>query len=177
MRIEAGRHVRVDELWGARGNQLREQLLAAGGGEAVFRVLESALTARIVDPRPMHPAVAAALASRRGARVPSRVAEIERDAGYSAKHFIALFRAAVGLTPKHYCRVLRFNTAVRCLASAKGENLADLAASAGYADQPHMTREFRDFAGVTPTQYQPRSLSGILHHRVPSASTHAIGGR
>ena len=96
----------------------------------------------------------------------SRVAEIQRAAGYSPRHFIALFRAAVGLTPKHYYRVKRFTNVVRRLAEGKVESLADLSAEAGYSDQAHLTREFREFSGVSPTRYRPRGAASILHHRL-----------
>jgi AraC-like DNA-binding protein len=142
-----------------------ERLLAAPGPSAAFRVMEAALCARLDRPLLMHPAVAEALACRAGGWGASRVAEIQQRAGYSPRHFIALFRAALGLTPKHYYRVKRFAMALQGLAGSNAEGLADLAATAGYSDQAHLTREFREFSGVTPTQYRPRDPSSILHHR------------
>jgi AraC-like DNA-binding protein len=160
------RHVPIDEVWGARGDRLREQLLAAGSPVNIFRVLERELTARLERPLLIHPAVAEALAVNSNTWPLARVADIQRRVGYSPRHFIALFRAAVGLTPKHYYRVKRFTAVLRSLAANGEDNLADLAASAGYSDQPHLTREFREFAGITPTQYRPRDSASILHHRV-----------
>ena len=158
-------HIPIDALWGARANVLREQLLAAGSPTQVFRILEEELTARLSRPLLIHPAIAQALAAHSSGWAHPRVADIQRDAGYSPKHFIALFHAAVGLTPKHYYRVKRFNAVLRRIAANTGESLADLAASTGYSDQSHLTREFREFAGVTPTQYRPRDPGSILHHR------------
>ena len=159
------RHVTIDALWGARGRDLHDRLLAAGGPAAVFGILERELTARITRPLLMHPAVALALAPRSQHAPALRVADVQRDAGLSPRHFIALFRSAVGLTPKHYYRVQRFAAVLRGLATADAANLADLAAAAGYSDQSHLSREFRAFAGITPTQYRPRGPDGIFHHR------------
>jgi AraC-like DNA-binding protein len=168
------RHVPIDALWGARGNGLREQLLAAGSPASVFRVLEAELTARLERPLLIHPAIAQALAVHSSGSAHSRVADIQRDVGYSPRHFIALFRAAVGLTPKHYYRVKRFNAVLRRIAANADESLADLAASTGYSDQSHLTREFREFAGITPTQYRPRDPGSILHHRPNDAFPRAL---
>jgi AraC-like DNA-binding protein len=161
------RHVPIDAVWGARGDTLRERLLAAGSPDNVLRALERELTARLEHPLLIHRAVAHALAVHANLGPIPRIADIQRQVGYSPRHFIALFRAAVGLTPKHYYRVKRFAAVLRGLAANGDENLADLAAYAGYSDQSHLTREFREFAGVTPTQYRPRDGTSILHHRVP----------
>jgi AraC-like DNA-binding protein len=159
------RHVPADALWGARAGELREKLLAAPGPSTAFRVMEAELSARLRGPLLMHPAIAQALALRAGGWGSSRVADIQRQTGYSPRHFIALFRAAVGLTPKHYYRVKRFTSALQELAGGNAKGLADLADSAGYSDQAHLTREFREFSGVTPSQYRPRDSISILHHR------------
>ena len=161
------RHVTVDALWGAQGRELRERLMAAANPASMFRILEGELTARLRWPLLLHPAVAHALMPR-PAWPSARVTDIQRRSGYSPRHFIALFREAVGLTPKHYFRIRRFTTVLQRLAGAGTTKLADLAAQAGYADQAHLTREFRDFAGITPTLYRPMSPDGLLHHRLPA---------
>jgi len=158
-------HVPLEDLWGLRGRELHEALREAPAPAAVFQALERTLTRRLQRPLLIHPAVAQALRGQPGRSTPVRVREVQRESGYSPRHFAALFRTAVGLTPKHYYRIRRFTVVVRALADDPGGSLADLAASAGYADQPHMIRDFRDFAGLTPTQYRPRDSDAILHHR------------
>jgi len=160
------RHVPIDAFWGSRGEALREQLLASHSPAAAFRILEEELIARLRRPLLIHPAIAHTLALHQNTGPTCRVADMQRAAGYSPRHFNALFRAAVGLTPKHFYRVKRFTEVLRSLAKGNIARLADLAASTGYADQAHMTREFREFAGVTPTQYRPRGPDSILHQRI-----------
>lgn len=162
----ADRHITLDDLWGNRGRALHERLSAADDPRAMFRILEEDLKVRLNRPLLIHPAIALALAPQPGVWPSARVSDIQRASGYSPKHFIALFRAAVGLTPKHYYRVMRFKAVLNRLARGKAANLADLAAAAGYSDQSHLTREFRDFAGITPRQYRPRDADSVLHHRV-----------
>jgi AraC-like DNA-binding protein len=162
-------HVTLDALWGARGRAFHERLLAAADASAVFGMLEQELTARVKRPLLIHPAVAHTLASQSTAWSPTRIADIQRESGYSPRHFIALFRSAVGLTPKHYYRVKRFTAVLRRLAAGNAASLADIAASVGYSDQSHLTREFRDFAGITPTQYRPRGPDSVFHHRAPDS--------
>ena len=158
-------HVPIDALWGSRGVMLREKLLAADEPSSIFRILEIELTARLARPLLVHPAVAHALASHAPTGESSQIGAIQRHSGYSPRHFIALFRTSVGMTPKHFYRVRRFNSVLRRLAG-NAESLADIAASIGYSDQSHLTREFRELAGITPTQYQPRSADSTLHHRI-----------
>jgi AraC-like DNA-binding protein len=95
--------------------------------------------------------------------MPDRVSLIQRSTGFSPRHFIALFRASVGLTPKHYFRIQRFNEAARRLASRVETGLSDLATELRYSDQAHLTREFRELAGVSPGRYRGRPESP-LHH-------------
>ncbi len=72
---------------------------------------------------------------------------------WSRKHLAERFRAEVGLTPKAVARIVRFNRAQTPGTLAEHEEPADwagIAAACGYADQAHMVREFREFAGATP---------------------------
>lgn len=163
----ADSHIALEAIWGARGVHLHHRLMSAAEPREIFRILEHSLSARIHRPLLIHPAVARALApSLADASSPHRVADIQRASGYSPRHFIALFRSAVGLNPKHYYRIRRFNFAVRLMAAGGGQGLGDVAAAAGYSDQAHLTREFREFAGVAPTQYRAGGVDRPLHHRV-----------
>jgi methylphosphotriester-DNA--protein-cysteine methyltransferase len=95
----------------------------------------------------------------------ARVTDAQRASAYSPRHFIALFRSAVGLNPKLYYRIRRFNFAVQSMAAGGGQGFGDIAAAAGYSDQPHLIREFREFAGIAPTKYRPSAADRSLHHQ------------
>ena len=62
------------------------------------------------------------------------------------------------MPPKLLGRVLRFSHVMQRLARGDAESWADLAARCGYADQAHLTREFREFAGSPPAAFSSRML-------------------
>lgn len=158
------RHASIEELWGYRGLDMQERLASMRDPHDICRALEAELIARIHRPLLVHPAVAYALRPDRSSPSPGRVDEIQRHSGYSPRHFIELFHAAVGLTPKHFYRIRRFSSALTRMAT-KQATLADIALTAGYSDQAHFSREFRELAGVTPSGYRP-SAAGNEHHHV-----------
>jgi AraC-like DNA-binding protein len=93
------------------------------------------------------------------------VRQVVRESGYSHRRFIALFNRGLGLTPKLYCRILRFQGALEQVAAHPAASLVEVALDAGYSDQAHFNREFREFAGVSPGEY--RELSPTFPHHVP----------
>lgn len=78
----------------------------------------------------------------------ARIGQLAAAIGVSERHAIAKFRAAAGVTPKMAARRLRFVEARRLMLG--GDQLAEIAAACGYADQSHFTREFAMFAGEPP---------------------------
>jgi len=70
-----------------------------------------------------------------------------------------LFDLFVGLTPRQTLRVLRQSLVTRSL-RVGSDGLAELAADLGYSDQPHLTREYRALAGLTPGRYR-REIDGV----------------
>ena len=89
---------------------------------------------------------------RRGGRV-----SIERaaaDTGLSRRQLERLFLRDVGLPPKQFARIARFQRALRILdGGARPARGIDAAYGGGYADQAHFIREFREFAGCAPTEH------------------------
>jgi AraC-like DNA-binding protein len=159
----AGRHTPLEDLWGGSAVTIRDRLSESGSLETRLDLLEAELAARLPAVRGLHPAVAEAL--ERLSRT-SSIQDVVRDSGYSHRTFISLFVRSVGLTPKRYCRVQRFRQALR-RASAGRMSWSELAGEAGYSDQAHFNREFREFAGVTPGEYS-RAAPRFAHH-VPVA--------
>ena len=115
-----------------------------------FALVEQFLLRQARFSAPRHPGVARALAAFE-ASTELRVADAGRLAELSPKRLITLFRNEIGLTPKAYARVRRFQSALGALHDeARG---AEIAAQAGYFDQSHFVREFRAFAAMTPSQF------------------------
>ena len=155
--------VALDALWGARALELRDRLLEAGTPEARFRVLERALLAQVARPLARHPAVALALKEFQSMTDAPTVKEVSEKIGLSQRRFIQLFREEVGLTPKLFWRIRRFQQVVRLLGSGQRVEWADLALGCGYFDQAHFIHDFRDFSGVTPTAYLARRSEHLNH--------------
>lgn len=90
--------------------------------------------------------------------------------GCSTRHLERLSREWTGLSPKGLVRLNRFSAAARLLhaSAAPGLSLARVALLAGYADQPHLTREFGRLAGLTPAVFRARQgqlTSALLEQR------------
>lgn len=147
------RDVPLDELWGrACVSRLREALLEAATPEAALHVLEAALLEAWLDRVP-HRTTVFALASFRANPSVARVGVVADRLGVSARQFIERFTAEVGITPKRYCRLLRFQQAVTRAHHEQAVDWPGLALACGYVDQAHLIHEFRAFSGLTPTRY------------------------
>jgi AraC-like DNA-binding protein len=148
-------------------------LLRRGGREdardrrprTTLDLFESIVAARLPRIRGLQPEIAEALGRFAIGGGSGGVGRIVEDSGYSHRRFIALFRRAVGLTPKVFWRVRRFQRAIARLAAASDTSLAELALDEGYSDQSHFNREFREFTGLTPRQY--REIAPASGNHVP----------
>jgi AraC-like DNA-binding protein len=156
----AGRHTALEDLWGARVRAMRDRLGEARSLERRLDAFEAMLAERLPAVRGLHPAVAEALHRLAGT---AHIHEVVRDSGYSHRRFIDLFVQAVGLTPKVYTRVRRFQRALQPSRLPGAESWASVAAAAGYSDQSHFNREFRECVGITPTEYRDREPR-VVHH-------------
>jgi AraC-like DNA-binding protein len=135
--------------------RLDEALLRASDEQGAFDALNRELTGwlerRQPDPRQPDPLVgeAVALLARRAATV----AEVAQRVFLSERQLERRFADHVGYGPKTLQRILRLQHVVRQLEShGAAGRLAEVAASAGYADQSHLSRETRRLTGLTPRQ-------------------------
>lgn len=149
----------VADVLGPRGIELIERIRAAADWASRFAALDQVLgaanTARAWTPPPEVAQAWTALV-RTGGRVP--VAQLARHVGWSRRHLGERFRQELGLAPKAAGRVIRFQRSHRALAQPERPGLAEIAAVCGYSDQAHLTREWRDLAGQTPTAWLAAEL-------------------
>ncbi len=146
--------VPLETLWGRSCTTLlRERLLETPGLDAKLDVLETSLREMWTRRKP-HPAVSFALATFDRRPATTTVAGVVNDIGLSAKRFIERFKSEVGVTPKRYCRIRRFQRAVALVNRGREIDWARVALDCGYFDQAHFIHDFRSFAGITPSGYQ-----------------------
>lgn len=81
------------------------------------------------------------------------VDRLAQQAGISNRQLERKFSASVGLSPKVYSRLMRFHASLRFIKSGTMKTLTDIAYAAGYFDQSHFIREFKEFAGLSPGEY------------------------
>lgn len=71
----------------------------------------------------------------------------------SSKQLERQFQSKIGLNPKYFARILRFQNIFQLMKSGQVKNLTQLAYAAGFSDQAHLSREFRHFTGTNPKSY------------------------
>jgi AraC-like DNA-binding protein len=153
--------VDLDDLWGRRaGARLRERLLSAATPTALFTEVEVALFECARRPLEKDAAVATAAADlHRGVTV----AEAADRLGWTPRRLGREFAERIGLAPKRFARVRRFQRVVRAAARAAMPDWARIAAEHGYHDQAHLIHDFRSLAATTPGAYRPRSPAEPNH--------------
>nr|WP_222131733.1 AraC family transcriptional regulator [Pseudonocardia sp. C8] len=89
-----------------------------------------------------------------------RVADLAADVGWSPRHLGARLRRETGLGTKTAARVIRFERACTLLRGPGAPSPAAVAARCGYADQQHLSRDFRDLAGTTVRAWRAERVNG-----------------
>ncbi len=158
----------LDAAWGAASLDLRIRLCETDDIRTRFRILESFLLERLAACTTPHAAarrrlVEFALSNFGRAPALTTVREVARSTGLSERRFSQIFREEVGHTPKVWCRIHRFQRAVRMLHSGADVPWADLALDCGFYDQSHFANEFRAFSGVDATTYSANRTRWANH--------------
>lgn len=147
--------VRLDEALGNCGTELGEMLAEADSADRRFDRLDAFVTRRLAASAAADRRIIAACAALRGAPdLP--VATLADDLNLDRRNFARMFRDVLGVSPRRYARLARFQAFAAAIGASPAARLADLAADAGYYDQPHLNRDVRAFAAMTPAELQRR---------------------
>ncbi|MEW5540504.1 helix-turn-helix domain-containing protein [Streptomyces cyaneofuscatus] len=155
----AHRLVPLDELLGALGVELVDRLRAATSWAARFAVLDESLLRAVGRGDGdclyrVRPEVAEAWRRLVAAQGRVQVGAVATELGWSRRYLTERFRGEVGLSPKTFARVLRFEHAHELATARDPLPWADVATVSGYADQAHLVRDWREFTGRSPTVWR-----------------------
>lgn len=148
---------------GVPATELRDRWVPVDSATQALGVLEKELRSRLIDA----PSRGLDLVQHTGAWLEAyhgavSVTALSDAAGVSGNHLASQFRTHVGVTPKKVARIYRFARLILSVDALRRVDWADLSFAAGYFDQAHFSKEFKDFTGRTPSQYL------ALRRRIPA---------
>lgn len=149
----ADRVVDADLVWGRDFNYLRERLLGTKLVNRRFKAVEEFLLGKFRARLAINPCVAFAVREMTSEPTRTSIAGLTQRIGYSQKHFTELFRRHVGVTPKSYLEIMRFQRVVQTIDAAESIDWTRISHDCGFYDQAHFIHDFKRFSGFTPEQY------------------------
>ncbi|HEU4834187.1 MAG TPA: helix-turn-helix domain-containing protein [Pyrinomonadaceae bacterium] len=157
----ADTHVDLETLWGPSAGRLRERLSEMRTPAERFRLLQEVLLSRLCGGVERHYATSAGLEMFGTNHARPTVREAAKNLGLSQRRFIQVFKEEVGITPKLFSRIQRFQQTRTFIQQNPSPAWAALALDLGYFDQSHLIREFVEFSGVSPTDYLKSTKTGF----------------
>ena len=157
----------LDTFWRSGANEFRERLLAADTVESMFKIAESVMLAQAARTLHLHRAVNFTLRHFYNFPNTGTIADIADRVGLSQRRLIEVFREQVGLTPKAFSRVRRFQSVLQSVHGTAEVDWSQIALASGYYDQAHFIHDFRSFSGLTPRQYWESKTLHLNHVPIP----------
>lgn len=155
--------VDLDTIAGYDMAVLRERLIEATNPEDKFQLLEAFLLSRLDRTYQPNPAVMFSIEQLENRNGTLLIKEIRDKVGYSQRHFSELFKKLLGVAPKQYARICRFQGALSRIQGMKVPDWTSIAIDSGYYDQPHFNHEFKSFSGLSPTEYYHNQSEEMNH--------------
>jgi AraC-like DNA-binding protein len=156
MRHLTGQVVALEDLFGANAGLIREEVLEAPDWQERFAIVDRFLLGRVSDADSPPASLTWALSRLHSTRGAVEIGSLTAELGCSRRYLIRLFNDHVGLPPKLFARILRFQHALELADGSIG--WAEIAYRCGYYDQAHMINDFQQFTGHSPTAYQALKL-------------------
>ena len=145
--------VDADLVWGNGFVSLREKLVETRDIVTRFRILEDFLITKFAAKMTLNSCVEFAVREMSERPDEVSIARMNNKIGYSQKHFTEMFRKQVGVNPKAYLKIMRFQKAVRTIDAEYNIDWGTVALECGFYDQAHFINDFKHCSGFTPEQY------------------------
>lgn len=145
-------YIDVEDLEDIELNHLKRNISAEPAVETCIRLIERFFIQRLVDANCNYQRTHHAI--RQIINQPQiDVNTLAESACLGYRQFKRVFTNYVGMSPKEYYRVVRFQRALYLLQNHPGMEFVDLAYSCGFYDPSHLVKDFKEFTDCSPTQY------------------------
>jgi AraC-like DNA-binding protein len=145
--------VDLGDVWKEQASELTERIAMACGMRARVQIIEEVLIGLLSANGRYDRTVDQGLKLIDANRGQLNVAQLAAHLGISNRQLTRRFQHAVGLSPKEFTRVSRFLHVVRSLSDHEPTTLTETALACGYYDQAHFNHEFREMAGMAPSEF------------------------
>lgn len=158
-----GSTLTIAQVWGKDGEILEKDMLACTTNEERITVLEKFLLSKRqelkIDNAPVEYCVDAMIKSVGNISIDELATELE----IGKRQLERRFTAAVGITPKLFARITRFQNILLLIENKEFKSFTTVAYEGGFYDQAHFIKDFKDFTGLNPKQYFSENLEMVKH--------------
>lgn len=146
------RIVSAEKIFGDKILELREDILSKRTSEEKFKTAEKWLVDKFHQDKIPSTELLSVLKKLQTEPVVNH-AKIVASYSKTQKHLIDQFKKYIGLTPKYYQRILRFNEILKQIHQSEKIEWSQVAYQCEYADQSHFIKEFKHFSGINPQKF------------------------
>jgi methylphosphotriester-DNA--protein-cysteine methyltransferase len=143
----------LDLIWGRLMNEIREQLLEAPSPEARLLLMESFMLRHARRALEINRLIGFAVHQLQHSPQFLAIRDLANTIGITQKHLISQFEKIVGLRPKTFARISKFQKVLTVIEQQKQIEWSAIANDCGYYDQAHFIKEFQTFSGLNPSAY------------------------
>lgn len=150
-------NIQIIDIWGAAGRELENRMLEASNNEQRIQIIEQFLLYQLQSTT-TNGLVKSCVAMINYANGSVNIEELSTKLNIGRRHLERQFIDAVGLNPKQYARITRFQHVLALVEQKRYHTLTTLAHNTGFYDQAHFIKDFREFTGLSPRQYFAENL-------------------
>jgi len=156
-------HFALEKFWGEAAGELRKSLIDSKDVEEKFDIMEKFLLSQFSEKKTRHSAVRKLLEVRPEEIENLNLAEFCAEIDLSQQRFIELFKREVGVSPKVYLNISRFQDVLSKMTTEERVNWLDISFDSGFFDQAHFNKEFKKLSTMSPMQYQEKKKRNPNH--------------
>jgi AraC-like DNA-binding protein len=148
-----GLSVSLHDIWQQDGKELEDKMMNAFAGEERVKIIESFLIGKLKAAATAGNIInhSVSIILQQGGSMD--IDKLAAHLNISRRQLERRFIGQVGITPKLFSRIVRFNKTLSLLNNAGNELLTSHAYKGGFADQSHFIKDFKEFTGMAPKQY------------------------